>query len=149
MLRLDVSSAPRWLDMGHGVRLLVRPAGVSLVAAARRDPEVRACLPEGDEEALGVALARALARLTILEWEGVGDESGAPLDVTDEGVNALMEVLPIFGAFQSLYVEPGLMLESEKNASAPSPNGTTAAAETTARPAKGRARSVRSTSTAR
>ena len=35
MIRLDLSREPRWLDLGHGVRLHVGPLTTSLMAAAR------------------------------------------------------------------------------------------------------------------
>jgi hypothetical protein len=80
-------------------------------------------------------MAKALARLVVLDWEGVGDEAGEPLPVTPEGIDALLDILPLFEAFQLRYVSKGLLLEQEKNGSAPSPNGTSAGATGTAAPA--------------
>jgi hypothetical protein len=51
------------------------------------------------------------------------------------GIDALLEVQPIFEAFQAIYVAKGLLLDAEKNASAPSPSGTSAGATATAQPA--------------
>ena len=134
MIRLDLSREPRWLDLGHGVRLHVGPLTTSLMAAARSDPSVTA-LPEGaSNETIAVAMAKALAQLAVLDWEGVGDADGTPLPVTPEGIEALLDILPLFEAFQLRYVAKGLLLEQEKNASAPSPNGTSAAATGTADP---------------
>ena len=48
--------------------------------------------------------------------------------------NALLDVWPIFEAFQLAYVSKGLLLEQEKNASALSPNGPSAGAIDTATP---------------
>ena len=59
------------------------------------------------------------------------------------GIDALLEVWPIFEAFQAVYVSKGLLLDAEKNASAPSPTGTSAEATATARPARKRARTAR------
>jgi len=134
MIRLDLSREPRWLDLGHGVRLHVGPLTTSLMAAARSDPSVTT-LPEGaSNETIAVAMAKALARLVVLDWEGVGDEAGEPVPVTPDGIDALLDILPLFEAFQLRYVSKGLLLEQEKNASAPSPNGTSAAATGTADP---------------
>ena len=77
------------------------------------------------------------------EWEGVGDADGMPATVTPAGIDALLEVWPIFEAFQATYVSKGLLLDAEKNASAPSPTGTSAGATATARPAARRARTAR------
>jgi hypothetical protein len=143
MLRLDLARTPHWLDLGHGVRLHVEPLTSALMMAARADPAVEA-LPEGaGNEALALAMAKAVARRAVLDCEGVGDAEGRPLPVTPDGVDALLEVWPIFEAFQLLYVAKGLVLEQEKNASAPSPNGTSAGATATARPARRRARTAR------
>ena len=45
MLRLDLTAEPRWLDLGHGVRLRVAPLTTALMVAARSDPAVEA-LPD-------------------------------------------------------------------------------------------------------
>ncbi|WBQ12884.1 hypothetical protein L2D00_13665 [Hyphomonadaceae bacterium BL14] len=135
MIRLDLSREPRWLDLGHGVRVRMGPLTTSLMAAARSDPSVTS-LPDGaSNETIAVAMARALARLVVLEWEGVGDADGHPVPVTPEGIDALLDILPLFEAFQLRYVSKGLMLDEEKNACAPLPNGTSAGATGTAGPA--------------
>ena len=135
MIRLNLKREPRWLDLGHGVRLRVGPLTTALMAAARSDPAVTG-LPEGaSNETIAVAMAKALARLVVLDWQGVGDNAGNPVPVTPEGIEALLDILPLFEAFQLRYVATGLLLEAEKNASAPSPNGTSAGATATADPA--------------
>ena len=135
MIRLNLSREPSWLDLGHDVRVRVAPLTTSLMAAARSDAAV-AALPEGaSNETIAVTMAKALARLVVLEWEGVGDVEGNPVPVTPEGIDALLDILPIFEAFQLRYVSKGLLLESEKNGSAPSPNGTSVGATSIAEPA--------------
>lgn len=135
MIRLDLSREPRWLDLGHDVRVRVAPLTTSLMAAARSDATV-AALPEGaSNETIAVTMAKALARLVVLEWEGVGDAEGNPVPVTPEGIDALLDILPLFEAFQLRYVSKGLLLEAEKNVSAPLPNGISAGATSIADPA--------------
>ena len=96
MIRLNLSREPSWLDLGHDVRVRVAPLTTSLMAAARSDPAV-AALPEGaSNETIAVTMAKALARLVVLEWEGVGDAEGNPVHVTPEGIDALLDILPIF-----------------------------------------------------
>ena len=142
MIRLDLSREPRWLDLAHGVRLHVGPLTTSLMAAARSDPAATS-LPEGaSNETIAVAMAKALARLVVLDWEGVGDADGNPVPVTPEGVDALLDILPLFEAFQLRYVSKGLLLEEEKNASAVSPSGTSVGATSTADPVPASAPSV-------
>ncbi|MCL7465532.1 hypothetical protein [Phaeovulum sp. NW3] len=143
MLRLTLSSAPFWLDLGLGVRIEVAPLSTALMVAARADPAL-GVLPAGTgDEALAVIFAKALARRAIRTWEGVGDAAGQPIPVTPEGIDALLDIWPIFEAFQAGYLAKGLELELEKNVCAPSPNGSTAGVSATARPAKGSARTAR------
>ncbi len=135
MIRLDLSREPRWLDLGHGVRLHVAPLTTSLMAAARSDASVTG-LPDGaSNETIAVTMAKALARLVVLDWEGVGDTDGNAVCVSPEGIDALLDILPLFEAFQLRYVSKGLLLEEEKNVSAPSANGTSAGAIGIADPA--------------
>jgi hypothetical protein len=51
----------------------------------------------------------------VKNWEGVGDEEGKPLAVTPAGIEALLEVWPIFEAFQTKYIAGALILDAEKN----------------------------------
>jgi hypothetical protein len=135
MIRLDLSREPRWLDLGHGVQLHVAPLTTALMAAARSDPGVVSLPEDASNETVAVAMAKALARLVVLDWDGVGDAEGAPVPVTPEGIDALLDILPLFEAFQLRYVSKGLLLEAEKNGSAPSPTGISAGATSTADPA--------------
>jgi hypothetical protein len=135
MIRLDLSREPRWLDLGHGVRLRVAPLTTSLMAAARSDPPVTGLAEGASNETIAVTMAKALARLVVLDWEGVGDAAGEPVPVTQEGIDALLDILPLFEAFQLRYVSKGLLLEEEKNGSVPSANGTSAGATDTVAPA--------------
>ena len=128
MIRLDLSSAPKWLDLAPGLRLQVLPVTTAIMVAARNDPEVEALPEAASKEEQALVMAKAVARRVVTGWEGVGDADGEPLPVTPEGIDALMDIWPIFEAFQRDCLAPHLMLDQEKNASAPSPNGTSAAA---------------------
>jgi hypothetical protein len=143
MLRLDLTSEPRWLELDHGVRLRLAPLTTALMMAARSDPAVEA-LPEGAADELrALVFAKAVATRAVLDWEGVGDAEGRPLPVTPEAVSALLDLYPLFEAFQLGYLAKGLTLELEKNVCARSPTGTSAGAIATARPARARARTAR------
>ena len=143
MIRLELSRESRWLDLGHGVRLHLAPLTTALMAAARGDPSVAGLPDDASNETIAVVMAKAVARIAVADWEGVGDTDGEPVSVTPEGIDALLDVLPIFEAFQLRYVSKGLLLEEEKNVSAPSPNGTSAGAKPTAKRAKRSARNAR------
>jgi hypothetical protein len=120
MLRLNLSNEPRWLDLGHGVRLLVEPLTTAIMLAARSDPTIVAAAGNAESGAsnddLARIVAKAVARIVVKDWEGVGDEDGKPLPLTPNGVDALLELWPIFEAFQTKYIAGALILDAEKNA---------------------------------
>ena len=142
MIRLNLTAAPAWLTLGPGLRLLVAPLTTALMVSARADPAVEALPDSATQEDLALGMAKAVARRAVLDWEGVGDDAGNLVPVTPEGIDALLEIWPIFEAFQTQYVARGLILDAEKNVSAPLPNGPSAGASATARPARGRARTA-------
>ena len=135
MIRIQLSPEPQWLDLGLGVRLRLLPLTTALMVATRSDPEVQALDPEASNDSRAAVFAGALARRAVVDWEGVGDAEGNVLHVTAEGVDALLSLWPIFEAFNLQYVSRGMLLDAEKNGSAPSPTGTSVGAMPTARPA--------------
>jgi hypothetical protein len=143
MIRLDLSSEPKWLDLGSGLRLFVLPVTTATMVAARNDPTVESLPKDASQEQMAVVMAKAVARRVVTDWEGVGDANGKPVVVTPEGIDALLDIWPVFEAFQTRCLAPHLMLDAEKNVSSPLPNGTSAGARLTARPASPRARTAR------
>ena len=136
MLTLDLTNQPRWHDPAPGVRLQLRPLTTALMVATRSDTAVEAVPEEASDEERAVAFAKALARRAVFSWEGIGDTDGNPIDPSQDAIDALLDIWPIFEAFQLTYVSKGLLLEQEKNVSAPLPNGPSAGATGTARPVK-------------
>jgi len=120
MLRLNLSNEPRWVDLGHGVRLLVEPLTTAIMLAARSDPAIIAATTDAEGSAsnddLARIVAKAVARIVVKDWEGVGDEDGAPMAISHDGIDALLELWPIFEAFQTTYIAGALILDAEKNA---------------------------------
>ena len=115
MLRLDLKREPFWLDLGHGVRLKVRPCTTALMMAARAT--LAKVEPGETDNVVGVrtaALLSALARFAALEWHGVGDDEGKAAPLTPEGVEALLALWPIAEAFERFYLAPALLLDAEK-----------------------------------
>ena len=101
-----------------------------------------------DEDAVrpdgGRGRARPIAELVeAFAAAGVADRARLERPITPEAIDALLDVWPIFEAFQLTYVSKGLLLEQEKNASALSPNGPSAGASATAKPASKPARTAR------
>jgi hypothetical protein len=120
MLRLNLSIEPRWLDLGHGVSLLVEPLTTAIMLAARSDPTIIAAADNAEgntsNDDLARIVAKAVARIVVKDWEGVGGEDGKTLPLTPEGIDALLELWPIFEAFQTKYIAGALILDAEKNA---------------------------------
>ena len=139
MIRLNLTATPQWLDLAPGLRLLVGPLTTALMVSARADAAIEALSEGASQEELALAMAKAVARRAVLDWEGVGDDAGNIVPVTAEGIDALLELWPVFEAFQTQYVARGLLLDAEKNVSAPSPTGPSAGATAIARPARGAA----------
>ena len=143
MIRLNLSSEPRWLDLGPSLRLQVAPVTTAIMAAARSDIAASDAPEDLPQEALAVTMAKAVARRALLDWEGVGDQDGNLVPVSPAGIDALLEIWPVFEAFQAHCLAPHLMLDQEKNASAPSPTGSSVGATDIARPARKPAKTVR------
>ena len=136
MLKLDLSNKPAWLDLGRGVRVLLGPLTTAMMVAARNDPAIAALPEDAPDEAAALAFAKALARNAALDWEGVGDADGNVIPVSPEALDALLDIWPLFETFQTDYVAKGLVLDQEKNASAPLLTGSSAGAGTTAKRAR-------------
>jgi hypothetical protein len=151
MLRLNLKTGPEWLDLGHGVRLQAVPLTTAIMMAARKDAQGQIALPDSadpelaeiDTDSIGLAMAKAVARIVVTDWEGVGDADGNPVTISPEGIDALLDIWPIFEAFQTKYVAQAMILDAEKNASPPLPNGSSAGAETIAKPVHARAKTAR------
>jgi len=139
MIRLNLTAAPAWLTLAPGLRLYVAPLTTALMVSARADPAIEDLPDTATQEELALTMAKAVARRAVLDWEGVGDDAGEVVPVTPEGIDALLEIWPVFEAFQTQYVAKGLILDAEKNVSAPLPSGPSAGAIGTARLARGAA----------
>ena len=124
------------------MRLKLLPLTTAVMVATRSDHAVQVLDPAASNDERAAVFAAALARRAVIDWEGVGDADGNPLPVSDEGIDALLSLWPIFEAFNLHYVSRGMLLDAEKNGSAPSPTGISAGATATARPAKRNARTA-------
>ena len=131
MIRLNPTPDPRKIDLGHGVGVTVAPLTSAIFAAARVDPSIPS-IEEVGVEACTVETVKAIARRTILAWEGVGDLAGNPVDPTPDWIDGLLSLWAFYEAFNDRFVGPALLLRDEGNGSAPSPTGTLAGAPDTA-----------------
>lgn len=90
----------------------------------------------------GVLLAKAIAKQVIEGWDGVLDEDGTPAPVTEDRIEAFLDLSPVYDAFLETYVSRWMQLQTEKNGSAPQPIGTSEAAPNTAKRARKGAQSA-------
>ncbi|MEA7228416.1 hypothetical protein ONN88_23455, partial [Salmonella enterica subsp. enterica serovar Muenster] len=109
-----------WLGLIPGVRVRVRPVTVAAIIVARADAGkvFRADDADSDPQTgakATSAMVRSLARFAIAEGEGIGGEDDQPVEVTPEGIDALMSLWPAYDGFERLYVGPALAGETEKN----------------------------------
>ncbi|GHF71180.1 hypothetical protein [Seohaeicola zhoushanensis] len=150
-----------------GVAIMARPALTSIIEDAKADDcliayadEIRAMVEVGEDAEVsaevirskgrvGLMFAKAVARRVIDGWDGVEDEDGQPAPVTPDRIDAFLDIAPIYDAFTSVYLTRWLIVQHEKNVSAPSPNGTSVGVQTTAQAAKPSAGNARAGRTAR
>jgi glycerol-3-phosphate O-acyltransferase len=139
MIRLALPTEPQWLDLPYGVRVRVRPLSSVLMETARqivaaemrelrvsmtrlRDAGVEMVDPPNLEDAnvshaeALVRLAKALARVAVLEWEGVLSADGATEALSPASLNRLMDVPSVCSSFFERYTSTLDVLEAEKNA---------------------------------
>ena len=135
MLRLKLTAGTRWIEIAPGIRFHVKPCDSTVMGMAREAAAVQELVAaEAGDTAVTLQLAKEVAKLTIIEWEGVGDEAGNPAPLSEEYISAALDVFPVFKAFQVEHVAEGLVLDAEKNGSAPLPTGPSVGATATARP---------------
>jgi hypothetical protein len=125
MLTLDIPTEPYWIDLPRGVRLEIKPVTTAIVAAAQASAQRRlAALREADGDldpdlARGLAFAylvKALARHAVTAWEGVGDATGAPLPLSPEAVERLMDLEEMASTFFERALLPVRSVVAEGNA---------------------------------
>ena len=114
MIRIKFSPEPQWFELGHSVRLQLLPLTTALMVATRSDAAVQALEADASNDSRAAVFAAALARRAVVDWEGVGDEIGAAIAVSPEGIDTLLSLWPIFEAFNLHYVSPGMMLDAKK-----------------------------------
>ena len=144
MLKLNLKTEAYWIDLPGKVKVKVKPISTAVMSAAQSmalenyrqlvdsgelDPANDA-LRKGMSESL---LIKALARLSIIEWEGVlASDSDDLAPINDKTVSDLMDIWLLAQDFLKLYVTQFKLLETEGNVLAPAANGTSAAVALTA-----------------
>lgn len=144
MLNLQPIAPPDWMDVPFGVRLLLKPADAVMLTAGRVAAR-NASEAGADDRESDFAFLAACVQWGLLEWEGVGEgDDPAPINA-DTVARLLRQNVAIHDHLDREYLLPVLLREAEKNAFAPSPNGTSAGASPIATPPAGGAATSAST----
>ncbi len=114
MIRLKFVKEEEWIDLGHGVRVKVLPPVSAIAAEVWQELAASGALDDDPKVNPGVEEAKAWARRVIVEWEGVGDKDGEPLDPAPESIDALIDLPWAYLAFRALYVSRIHAVEKEK-----------------------------------
>lgn len=127
LVHLDLSREDRWTTLIAGFEILHGPVTSALMAEAGH-----AAVAEGIE-ARTVEITRFLARAVIRDWRGVVDDAtGEALPVTPEAVDAVMDIWPVFRAFNDKVIDARIRIDREKKSSPTSLNTTSGSAPDTA-----------------
>lgn len=146
MVQLREAPEAGWQGPVKGLRVLMKPLTTPVMLDAQRirsqlskdDPI--ASQPTGDEWQEGGASEEAIMarRIFIMgvayvaagaeAWEGLEDENGKalPQPSSAQVLRLLEQEFVVFNHFDNGYIEQAFRLSAEKNASAPSPNTSTA-----------------------
>ena len=142
MLKLNLKTEPFWIPLPGRIKVKVTPITTAIMSAGQANGRIDFMTFEEQQGAINPAmrgglseafLIKALARLAIVEWEGVyltDGETLAPVEPTT--VNQLMDVWLVAQEFLKEYVTQLRLLEFEGNVSAPAVSGTSAAEAHTA-----------------
>jgi hypothetical protein len=138
MIRLNLSNEPKWTTLVGSFEIFHDPVSATVMSIAARE-----ATGERVEDRIA-EITKSVARAVIREWRGVVDDtSGKDVPVTPETVNAVMDIWPIFRAFNERVIDARMRVEREKKDLSPLQNGTSGAAEPIAPTAKAPARTAR------
>jgi hypothetical protein len=127
LLRLDLSTEDRWTCLLAGFDILHGPVTSAIMAEAGHS-----ATGESIEERT-VEITRFLAKAVIRDWRGVVDDTtGEPLVITPEAVDAVMDIWPIFRAFNDKVIDARIRIDREKKGYPISQNGTSGSDQATA-----------------
>jgi hypothetical protein len=137
MLRIGIPRDARWIDIGAGVRLKVRPATTALVTtartrASRQIERMRQAQKDAQEAGLdydgpdmtdrdaivGYAFAlsvMSMARELVEDWEGVGDADGTPIPFALDGLGEVLSHSGLAERFIAAVMEAPEALAAEGN----------------------------------
>jgi hypothetical protein len=115
MIRLNLKKEPYWLDLIDGLRVKVLPCTSAILSAASTAPALRNLPSDTGTDQRFFVLVVEVAKLAIIDWDGVGGEDGGPVEPGPETIAALLDIYMVARAFAAEYVTRGLLVSAEKN----------------------------------
>ena len=134
LVRLDLTLSDRWTTLIAGFDVLHGPVTSAILSEAGH---AAMAAGEGDERTIADLfidqITKFIAKAVIRDWRGVvNDATGEPLPVTPETIDAVMDVWPIFRAFNERVIDARIRIDREKKGFPPLQNGTSGAEPTIA-----------------
>ncbi len=137
MLKLNLKTEPYWIPLPGNINVKVTPISTAIMSAAQSNARIDFMALEEQQGGIDSSirgginesmLIKAMARLAIVEWNGVYLADGETLaPVNPETIDQLMDIWLVAQDFFKEYVTQLRLLEFEGNVSAPVANGTSAA----------------------
>lgn len=136
LVHLDLSTADRWTALIGAFEILHGPVTSAILSEAGY---AVAPVTEADDvnavsvQQRTVMITKFLARTVIRDWRGVvDDETGKDLAVSPAAIDAVMDIWPIFRAFNEKVIDARIRIDREKKDLPTLPNGGSAAGQNTA-----------------
>lgn len=127
LVRLDLSTDDRWTALIGDFAILHGPVTSAIMAEAGH-----AATGASIEERT-VEITKFLAKSVIRDWRGVlNEETGEAVPVTPATVDAIMDIWPIFRAFNDKVIDARIRIDREKKGLPTSQNGTSGSGQDTA-----------------
>lgn len=124
MLTLRFQTEPFWLEIIEGLRFHVRPCSSLILEQAQENVSANmSASAEMSARVRYVLLTTEIAKLVILDWEGVVDVDDKPIPVSVDTIDFALSLPLVNNRFAETYVSAGLRLGFEKKDYAPLPTG--------------------------
>ncbi len=127
MFKINLTGTDETVRLSEDAGLVCAPRDIDTIA------EVLQGLGDDEGDRSLNAIAKALAAEVVHDWYGLFDEGGAAIEFDAELIPAVMSDPVVLQAFRKQYLDRLLYMREEGNGSTPSPNGTTGAAQDTAK----------------
>ena len=136
LVHLDFSTADRWTVLFGDFEVLHGPVTSAMMTEAGHatfTEQVDGAPALMTLEARTVAITKFLARTVIRDWRGIADEAtGDVPPLTPATIDAVMDIYPVFRAFNDKVIDSRVRIEREKKSLSKLPNGISATGPDTA-----------------